>query len=661
VVPAVTEPSHAVFLSHASQDAEAAQRICEALRAAGIEVWFDQSALRGGDAWDRQIRQRIHGCRLFLAVISANTEARDEGYFRREWKLAVDRTHDMAENKTFLVPIVIDDTSERGASVPDKFREVQWTRLVAGHAPPAFVARISALMGTATGEDAATPSAPAGSVAQARAPRRRIGVVWLGIAALLALAGAGWLASRHFGIWQPANPHTTREKSVAVLPFVDMSEKHDQEYFADGLSEEILNLLASVPMLQVIGRTSSFQFRGQNSDLRSIGAKLGAAYALEGSVRRAGDRVRVTAQLISTRDGGHLWSNTYDRSFGDVLQLQGELAAAVARALEVTVRSETLQTRGSNNSEAYDFYLRGLHSLESFNREGFESGASYFQQALDLDPNFATAATELGRMVLLQAEFGYTPAAATYERARRTLKTAVRLDPSDGAAHAWLGWIHMGYDWDWSAANSEMQEALRLAPRDPEVQLCASRLAMALGRWDEAINRLTAASARDPLFAALFNSLSEIYLRMDRLADAEAAERRVLEINPTYVSAPYNLASVLLAEGRPAEALTLVKTRQQDTDDRLAALAMIYHALGRKVDSDAQLAALIRRYQDDEAFQIADVLAFRGEADEAFSWMERAYRQRDAGLYLIKVDPFLKNIEADPRYKAFILKMKLPD
>jgi TolB-like protein len=366
-------PSRALFLSYASEDSEAVSRIAAALRAAGIEVWFDQSELRGGDAWDRQIRQRIHDCRLFFAIISANTEARDEGYFRREWKLAVDRTDDMAENKTLLVPVVIDDTPERGAAVPDKFREVQWTRLAAGHAPPAFVARISALMGTATAENAATPSVPVASAPLTHVPRRRIGVVWLGIAALLALAGAGWLASRHFGIWQPANPLPTREKSIAVLPFVDMSENHDQQYFADGLSEEILNLLASVPMLKVIGRTSSFQFHGQNGDLRSIGAKLGAAYVLEGSVRRAGDRVRVTAQLVSARDGGHLWSNTYDRAFGDVLQLQGELAAAVARALEVTVRSETLQTRGSNNSEAYDFYLRGLHSLEPISKS-FRSG-----------------------------------------------------------------------------------------------------------------------------------------------------------------------------------------------------------------------------------------------------------------------------------------------
>jgi len=325
----------------------------------------------------------------------------------------------------------------------------------------------------------------------------------------------------------------------------------------------------------------------------------------------------LTAQLISAHDGVHLWSNTYDRPFGDVLELQDELAAGVARALEVTVRSETLQTHGSSNSEAYEFYLRGLHSLEVFNGVGFETDGNYFQQALDLDPNFGQAAAQLGRMYTLEAEFGYA-LAQTYERARRTLETPFKLDPTSGIAHAWLGWVHIGYDWQWASANSDMQEALRLAPHDPEVQVCASRLAMALGHWDEAIRLLTSATTRDPLFNSLVNSQSEIYLRTDRLAEAEAAERRVLEISPTYVSAPFNLAKILLAEGRPEDALALMTSRQQSIPDRPATLALIYHALGRKVDSDAHLAALIHQYQDDEAFEIAEVFAFRGEADEAF-------------------------------------------
>jgi tetratricopeptide (TPR) repeat protein len=333
----------------------------------------------------------------------------------------------------------------------------------------------------------------------------------------------------------------------------------------------------------------------------------------------------------------------------------------VARALEVSVRNDASLGCGSRNSEAYDFYLRGLHALEAYNGVGFETAGNDFQQALDLDPGFGQAATQLGRMVALEAEFGYAPAAPTYDRARRMLETALRLDPSSGLAHAWLGWVHMAYDWDWAAASAEMRQALRLAPHDPEVGLCASRLAMALGHWDDAIRLIKSASARDPLFAALFNSLSEIYLQTGRLPEAEAAERHVLDINPTYVSAPYNLAKVLLAQGRPAEALALIATRQQEISDRPAALAMIYHALGRKVDSDTQLDALVHQYQTDQALEIADVFAFRGEADEAFHWLERAYRQRDAALYYIKVDWPLKKIAADPRYEAFLRKLKLPE
>jgi TolB-like protein/tetratricopeptide (TPR) repeat protein len=668
-------PADAVFLSYASEDAAAAQRIATALRSAGIEVWFDREELRGGDAWDRRIREKIHDCRLFMPIISAHTEARIEGYFRREWRLAVDRTQDLSERVAFLIPVVIDSTTEQRADVPDAFRRVQWTRLPSGETSAGFVDRIRRLVSPEASPVTvpATPVAPGSiTVESSRASGRPL---WRSHAVLLAIGTAlvvalsyftadrFWLSKRTTTATATAvGPSiTTPENSVAVLPFADMSEKRDQEYFADGLSEEILNLLSGIPNLKVIGRRSSFQFKGRNDDLRSIGEKLGAAYVLEGSVRRSADRVRVTTQLIRARDAGHLWSNTYDRPFGDVLQLQDEIAAGVARALEVTVRTDTLQARGSRNSEAYDFYLRGLHSLEPFTREAFETGANYFQQALDLDPNFGQAAAELGRMQVVEVEFGFALPTPAYERARRTLETAIRLDPTSGIAHAWLGWIHMAYDWEWARSSLDMQEALRLAPHDPEVALCASRLAMALGHWDDAIRILTAGTTRDPLFAGLHNSLSEIYLRTGRLADAEAAERRVLEISPTYASAPYNLARVLLAQDRPADALALINSRQQNTSDRAAALAVIYHALGRKVDSDTQLGVLIRQYQNDEALQIAAVFASRGEVDEAFQWVDRAYRQRDAGLYLIKLDPLLKNIEADPRYKAFLRKMNLPE
>jgi len=456
----------------------------------------------------------------------------------------------------------------------------------------------------------------------------------------------------------PVQP-TLSEKSIAVLPFTDMSADKDQEYFADGLSEEILNLLATVPTLRVIGRTSSFQFKGKNDDLRAIGAKLSAAYVLEGSVRRSGDRVRVTAHLIGTQDGVRRWSSSYDRPFGDVLKLQGELATGVARALDITVAADTLQSHNaSRNPEAYDLYLRGLHAADRYDREGFEAAANHFQQALDLDPSFAAAATGLGRMLIYQAEFGFAPVVETYERARHSLETAIRLDPNSGVAHAWLGWVHTAYDWDWPAAAVEVNEALRFSPRDAIVLNCAARLSEALGHWDEAIRQLHSSIARDPLHPGTNNILSAVYARAGRLAEAEATERRVLELSPTYASAPHNLAVVLLALGRRDEAL---KVMQQATHGRVQGLILIYYALGRKADSDAQLAALTREHASDDAFSIAESHAYRAESDEAIRWLDRAYAQKDPSLYLVKGDRLLKNLEPDPRYKAFLRKMKLPE
>jgi adenylate cyclase len=450
------------------------------------------------------------------------------------------------------------------------------------------------------------------------------------------------------------------DKSIAVLPFTDLSETKDHEYFGGGMAEEILDLLFKIPGLKVIGHTSSFQFKGQNADVRNVGRMLGAAYVLEGSVRKIGSQLRATAQLIRARDGIVRWSDTYNRPFDDVLKLQGELAVGVARALEITVDSDILQSHdASRNPEAYDLYLRGLHALDRNDREGFEGAANYFQQALDLDPSFAAAATGVGQMRVLHVEMGFAPAVETYERARHSLETAIRLDPNSGVAHAWLGWIHLAYDWDWRAAAAEMNEALRLSPRDPTVLLCAARLHEALGHWDEALRLLNSAIARDPLFAGAHHIVSGVYLRAGRLAEAEAMERRVLEISPTFESGvPGNLVIALLARGRPEEALAW---EQRAPTEQGMELVTVYYALGRKADSDALLTSYTRDHADDDAFSIAQAHASRGEVDEAFRWLDRAYAQKAPHLYLVKGDPLLKNLEVDPRYKAFLHKMKLPE
>ena len=410
----VTESKKAVFLSYASQDADAALRICTALRAAGIEVWFDQSELRGGDAWDQKIRHQLRDCALFVPIISANTVSRPEGYFRLEWALADQRTQMIARNRAFIVPVCVDRTPDAGADVPESFLRVQWTRLPAGETPSSFCRRIAALFGGA--DEPSRPQTSPGLAPPVARPRNT--VRWIAVAgAAVLVAGAIALQPRRLmaprsSTGSAGTPGAVPEKSIAVLPFADMSEKKDQEYFGDGMAEEILNLLVKIPELKVIGRTSSFRFKGKADDLRTIGATLGAAYVVQGSVRRSGDRVRVTAQLFDTRDGAHRWSETYDRDASDVLKVQDEIAASLVRALQLeATASGHLQAQASLRSgEAHDIYLRGLHALDRRDQHGFEEAAADFRHALELDPKYLPAAEALALALRDLADDGFVPA-----------------------------------------------------------------------------------------------------------------------------------------------------------------------------------------------------------------------------------------------------------
>jgi TolB-like protein len=356
--PAST-PSGAVFLSYASQDAQAAQRICVALRSAGVEVWFDQSELRGGDSWDQSIRRQIKTCTLFIPVISRNTHERDEGYFRLEWKLGVDRSHLITSNRAFLVPVVIDETPEDDEQVPEKFREVQWTRLPDGETSSDFIERVRRLLSpeattrAAASRPTAAPTAQSYSRGISRQKRVLFALVAAVIAVILAyLAIEGiWTSKRSSGSPNTASDRSTSgitafnppPHSIAVLPFENISGDKEQDYFSDGLSEELLNSLSRINELQVAARTSSFYFKGVHTDLSTIARKLNVATVLEGSVRRGSHTIRVTAQLTNAVTGFHLWSQTYDRELSDVLELQTDIANAVTNALKIALLGNIAQ------------------------------------------------------------------------------------------------------------------------------------------------------------------------------------------------------------------------------------------------------------------------------------------------------------------------------
>jgi TolB-like protein/DNA-binding winged helix-turn-helix (wHTH) protein len=484
--------------------------------------------------------------------------------------------------------------------------------------------------------------------------------VVIGFGAVVALVLHFWSPNRS-GAERPA-VMAINDKSIAVLPFVDMSEKRDQEYFADGMAEEIIDLLVKIPGLKVIGRTSSFQFKGQSQDLRTIGEKLGVAYLLEGSVRKSGDRLRVTAQLISSRDGTHLWSETYDRDLSNVLKMQDEIAIRVARALqtEVFIREHFVSRPALRNVQAYSLFLQGVHADMLQGPQGWEQGVSDFQRALDLDPSFTEAAVRLAGLYQYGGQLGYTPRDVAFGKTQYFAELALKLDPNFAVAHALLGSIYDSYAWDWPAADREIKLAESLGPSLPVVLLVSQRHSLILGNWDDALKLVNALQSVDPLNPDGYYYLSFVQLRRDRSAEAEAAIRRTLQLSPQYASGQYTLGLVLLARKQPQAALAAMAKEPFDPV-RLVGSAQAYFALGDKANSDAALAQLLKSYAASIPAGVAAVYAFRGESDEAFKWLDRAYSQKDALLYRLKFSPEFDGVHGDPRYNAFLKKLNLPE
>lgn len=456
------------------------------------------------------------------------------------------------------------------------------------------------------------------------------------------------------------HPAIIGDKSIAVLPFADMSEKKDQEYFADGLADEVLSLLATLPDLKVISRTSSFQFKGQNADLRIVGAQLGAAYIVEGSVRRYGNRVRVAAQLISTHDGVHRWADSYERDLGDVLRMQQDIAAGLGRALQVEVGGVPWEEATTlTSTEAYTWYLHGLHSMDRYDRTGFEEAVSYFEHALAVDPSLTRARERLGQAHYLLFGFGFVTPAVGADHLRRDVDSILRENPRSAMGHALRAELLITFDWDWAAAEREAELGVSLAKNDSFGLYAAGDVATALGRWDQAETLLRQALAVDPLEAETHDLFSWTLFHAGRFSEAEVEGRRVLDIRPSYALGHFDLGLYLLAQGELQAGLSEMQ-QEKIEGVQSAGLAMAFHALRRKADSDAALRRAERDSAQDTAYWIACAHAYRGEVNAAFQWLDRAYTQKDIFLEYIKGEWALKSLESDPRYKAFLRKMNLP-
>jgi TolB-like protein/Tfp pilus assembly protein PilF len=473
---------------------------------------------------------------------------------------------------------------------------------------------------------------------------------------ILALAAAFWLGHKPPETG-PLASVATGVHSIAVLPFADMSPGKDQEYFADGLTEELLNSLAKIPELRVAGRTSSFQFKGKNEDMRVIGQKLNVATLLEGSVRKAGNHVRITVQLVKAADGFHLWSESYDRQLDDIFTVQDDIARAVASALEVRLLGGKASTFARSALD-YNQVLQARHLLKNPSDENRHQAQELLEWVLARDPNYAEAWVDLAVVHMRGYEQAGTIAAKNdaLRKQQDALERALGLDPGMADAHARLARVHR-LRWNFAAADRSMKRALELAPGSAGVLAAAAGFASTLGRFDEAIALQKRAQEVDPLSNSGWYNLAFRYLAAGRAGEAEATLQKLLAQAPDDADAHSLLGDAYLLQGRAEAALS--EYEKGDSSGRLAGRAMAFHALGQKDASQAALRELLATYGD-QARLIATVHAYRGEKGEAFASLERAYLKRDSDLVYLKPTYFLTPLHGDPRWSALLQKMGLP-
>ena len=444
------------------------------------------------------------------------------------------------------------------------------------------------------------------------------------------------------------------DRSIAVLPFVDMSPNKDQEYFSDGISEELLNLLSKISQLRVISRSSAFSFKGQEIEIPEIAKRLNVAHILEGSVRKAGNQVRITAQLIDARSDRHLWSETYDRPLDNIFAVQDEIAAAVVEQLKLKLLGEAPKAKVTD-PHAYALFLQARQLARQRTSEGLERSIVLYQQALAIDRNDAAAWDGLARNYLMQVGDGLRPIDEGSRLARDAVGKALAIDPDYALAHALQGRIAMLYDGDLAAAARHYEHALALEPTNTDVISEAGQVAQSLGRLDTAIALSEYVVSHDPVNALFHANMGFAYYFAGRQNEAIASWHTALALSPDYEGAQYRIGVALLLKGDPAGALAVLQ--KEDESWGLIGLPMAWHALGNKAKSDAALAELIRTQEKESAYNIAYVLAYRGDADRAFEWLDKAVAYHDPGLFRIAVEPLFANVHEDPRWLPFLRKI----
>src|SRR5713101_4660511 len=440
------------------------------------------------------------------------------------------------------------------------------------------------------------------------------------------------------------------DKSIAVLPFVDMSQANDQEYFCDGISEEILDTLAKVDGLRVVARTSSFSFKGKNADVGEIAQKLNVGHVLEGSLRREGDRIRITAQLVNARDGFHLWSDTYERELQGVFAVQDEITRAIVDALKIKL-AVALPARAPQDTEAYDLYLQGLYFSNKSDEEGLRKSLNFFQRALDKDPNFARAWIGIAKAWIWLAD-AYVKPLEAYSKVKEAASKALALDERNAEAHSYLGETKRILDRNPSGEEEELKRALEIDPNSVDAHMFMSFLKCAQGELDEAVQEIEEAERLDPLSPPICFVAVAWYLAADRIENAIKAGQRSVQLDPNYVYFDPPLANAYSAKGDFNQAVALYEKAQAATHSPSVGLGITYAKMGRRNDARRILNQLIEKSRQEyvAADSIAAVYATLGEKDEALRWLDRAFEEHSGGFYSYMFRPEFRPLRSDPRF-----------
>jgi TolB-like protein len=449
-------------------------------------------------------------------------------------------------------------------------------------------------------------------------------------------------------------------KSIAVLPLINESGDPKDEYFSDGLSEELIAALAQISGLKVIGRSSSFRFKDRTEEPKTIGEKLGVSTLLEGTVRKQGDRVRIVAELINAADGIEVWNRTFDHELKDIFAVQQEIAKAVAESLRVTLlgSEEKSAQMATNNVEAHKAYLQGHFYSVRRNAEDYRKAIDYFDQAIQLDPNYALAYAERSEVWTVIGDLTGQRATA-FPKARSDAEKAVAIAPSLAEAHAALGWVRAFTEWKFAEGLSELQRAKELSPANPTANDLLARVIVYTGRMEEAERQARQAVELDPLSAATQFTLGRVLFYAGKLDEAYAAGRKMAELHPSASSSHRWQVLVAVQRGDGERAL---REAQLEPDDSIRPfeLALAQYVRGDRKAADAALADLIANSRDGLAYQVAQVYAVRGEVDKAFEWLQIAFDNHDGGMPSLLVDPLLRGLRDDPRYKNLVAKVGLP-